>query len=141
MKSDTVHLTYGDGLCSIDIQDLENFHLQHGKVGTVTGVHPPSRFGEMAVEGDTVIHFEEKPQLSTGVINGGFFVFDKRLFDYLSTDEDCDFEFGPLQKVAHAGELKVRKHDGFWQCMDTLREREYLEKLWNSGKPPWKMWG
>ena len=141
IKSDIVHLTYGDGLCSIDIKDLENFHLQHGKVGTVTGVHPPSRFGEMAVEGDTVIHFEEKPQLSTGVINGGFFVFDKRLFDYLSTDEDCDFEFGPLQKVAHAGELKVRKHDGFWQCMDTLREREYLEKLWNSGKPPWKMWG
>jgi glucose-1-phosphate cytidylyltransferase len=94
----------------------------------------------MVIEGNAVIHFEEKPQLSTGVINGGFFVFNKKLFDYLSTDEDCDFEFGPLQKVAHAGELKVRKHDGFWQCMDTVRERDHLNNLWHADDPPWKIW-
>jgi glucose-1-phosphate cytidylyltransferase len=140
LKGDNIHLTYGDGLCSIDIEDLENYHLKHGKIGTVTGVHPPSRFGEMVIEGNTVRHFEEKPQLSTGVINGGFFVFNKKLFDYLSADENCDFEFGPLQKIASEGDLNVYKHNGFWQCMDTLREKEYLDKMWNDNAAPWKVW-
>lgn len=140
IKGDNIHLTYGDGLCSIDIKDLERFHLQHGKIGTVTGVHPPSRFGEMVIEGNAVRHFEEKPQLSTGVINGGFFVFNKKLFDYLSTDEDCDFEFGPLQKIASESSLNVYKYNGFWQCMDTVREKDYLNKLWNDSAAPWKVW-
>jgi glucose-1-phosphate cytidylyltransferase len=140
IKSSNFHVTYGDGLSNIDINRLEDFHIGHGKTGTVTGVHPPSRFGEMVVEGNTVIHFEEKPQLSTGVINGGFFVFNKKLFDYLSTDEDCDFEFGPLQKIASESGLKVYKYNGFWQCMDTVREKDYLNKLWNEGTPPWKVW-
>ncbi|MCP4265472.1 MAG: glucose-1-phosphate cytidylyltransferase [Candidatus Brocadiaceae bacterium] len=140
VKSENFHVTYGDGLCDINIKDLENYHVSHKKTGTVTGVHPPSRFGEMSIEGDTVTHFEEKPQLSTGRINGGFFVFNRHLFEYLSTDEDCDFEFGPLQKIARAGELKVRKHDGFWQCMDTVRERDYLNNLWHSDDSPWKIW-
>jgi glucose-1-phosphate cytidylyltransferase len=140
VKSDNFHLTYGDGLSNVNIKEVEKFHLQHGKIGTVTGVHPPSRFGEMLIDGDSVIHFEEKPQLSSGIINGGFFVFDRRLFNYLTEDENCDFEFGPLQEIASKGELKVFKYNGFWQCMDTIRERDYLNKLWDSGDPPWKTW-
>jgi len=141
VKSDVFHLTYGDGVSDIDIKELERFHLLHGETGTVTGVHPPSRFGEMLIDGDTVTHFEEKPQLSSGIINGGFFVFDKRLFNYLAPDESCDFEFGPLQEIASEGKLKVFKYNGFWQCMDTIRDKDYLNKLWDSGNPPWKTWG
>ncbi|MFQ5714760.1 MAG: glucose-1-phosphate cytidylyltransferase [Candidatus Scalinduaceae bacterium] len=140
VNSDNFHLTYGDGVSNINISDLEQFHLRQGKIGTVTGVHPPSRFGEMVIDGETVTHFEEKPQLSTGIINGGFFIFNKKLFNYLSSDENCDFEFGPLQKIALEGELKVYKYNGFWQCMDTVREKDYLDKLWNSGEAPWKVW-
>lgn len=139
VRSDIFHLTYGDGVSNINIKELERFHLSHGTVGTVTGVHPPSRFGEMLIDGDTVTHFEEKPQLSSGIINGGFFVFDKRLFNYLSPDESCDFEFGPLQKIASEGKLKVFKYNGFWQCMDTIRDKDYLNRLWDSGNPPWKI--
>lgn len=137
VKSDVFHITYGDGLSNVNIKNLEQFHLKHGKVGTVTGVHPPSRFGEMLLKNDTVIHFEEKPQLKSGIINGGFFVFDRRLFNYLTTDDGCDFEFGPLQKLASEGELKSYIYEGFWQCMDTGRDKDYLNKLWDSGDPPW----
>jgi len=140
IKGDNFHLTYGDGVSSVNLSELEKFHIKQGKIGTVTGVHPPSRFGEMLIEGDNVIHFEEKPQLSTGIINGGFFVFNRKFFDYLISDDKCDFEFGPLQKIASEGELKVFKYDGFWQCMDTARERDYLNNLWESGLPPWKIW-
>ncbi|HHT9159094.1 MAG TPA: glucose-1-phosphate cytidylyltransferase [Candidatus Brocadiaceae bacterium] len=140
IKSDNFHLTYGDGVSDINIGELEQFHLKHKKIGTVTGVHPPSRFGEMLIDKDTVIHFEEKPQLNAGIINGGFFVFGTKLFDYLTSDENCDFEFGPLQAIASKKELKVFKYNGFWQCMDTIRERDYLEKLWDSGNAPWKTW-
>ena len=140
VKSDNFHLTYGDGVSNINLNELDRFHMKHGKIGTITGVHPPSRFGEMVIEGDNVIHFEEKPQLSTGIINGGFFVFNRKFFDYLASDDKCDFEFGPLQRIASEKELKVFKHDGFWQCMDTIRERDYLNSLWESGSPPWKVW-
>lgn len=140
VKSDNFHLTYGDGVSNVNLNELDRFHMKHGNVGTITGVHPPSRFGEMVIEGDNVIHFEEKPQLSTGIINGGFFVFNRKFFDYLTSDDKCDFEFGPLQKIASEKELKVFKHDGFWQCMDTIRERDYLNSLWESGLPPWKIW-
>lgn len=140
VKSDNFHLTYGDGVSNVNLNELDRFHMKHGNIGTITGVHPPSRFGEMVIEGDNVIHFEEKPQLSTGIINGGFFVFNRKFFDYLTSDDKCDFEFGPLQKIASEEELKVFKHDGFWQCMDTIRERDYLNSLWESGLPPWKIW-
>lgn len=140
VQSDIFHLTYGDGVSSVDVSELERFHCKHGKTGTVTGVHPPSRFGEMILAGDTVVHFEEKPQLSTGIINGGFFVFNRKIFDYLSVNDLCDFEFGPLQSLASNGELNVYRYDGFWQCMDTIRDRDYLNKLWDSGSPPWKTW-
>ena len=133
-------LTYGDGLADVDLKALLAFHEGHGKLGTVTGVRPPSRFGEMVLDGSTVQSFEEKPQLATGVINGGFFVFEPGLLDYLSTDEECDLEFGALQKLAAEGELQVFRHDGFWQPMDNVRERNNLEKLWNRGDAPWKVW-
>ena len=139
VKSDNFHLTYGDGVSNVNLNELDRFHMKHGNIGTITGVHPPSRFGEMLIEGDNVIHFEEKPQLSTGIINGGFFVFNRKFFDYLTADDKCDFEFGPLQKIASEKELKVFKHDGFWQCMDTIRERDYLNSLWELGSPPWKI--
>jgi glucose-1-phosphate cytidylyltransferase len=140
VRGDVFHLTYGDGLSDVNINALERFHEAHGKTGTITGVHPPSRFGEMVIDGDTVRRFEEKPQLSTGMINGGFFVFDRRVFSYLSQDEACDFEFGPLQKLAADEQLKAYKYDGFWQCMDTIRDKDYLNRLWETGSPPWKTW-
>ncbi len=133
-------LTYGDGVGTMDMQALYRFHCSHGAVGTVTGVRPPSRFGEMRLEGDRVTTFEEKPQLSQSIINGGFFVFRRDFLDRLTEDDDCDFEFGPLQQLAHDGQLRVHTHDGFWQCMDNIREREYLEKLWHTGRAPWKIW-
>jgi glucose-1-phosphate cytidylyltransferase len=140
VQSENFHLTYGDGVSCLNIEKLEEYHSRHGKVGTVTGVHPPSRFGEIILDGDTVVHFEEKPQLSTGIINGGYFMFNRKLFNYLDASEECDFEFGALQKIALAGELKVHKYGGFWQCMDTIRERDHLNKLWESGNPMWKIW-
>jgi glucose-1-phosphate cytidylyltransferase len=140
IASDNFHLTYGDGVCGVNINELEEFHERHGKIGTVTGVHPPSRFGEMVCKDDIVTHFEEKPQLSTGLINGGYFIFKKELLNSIISDTGCDFEFGPLQKLASEGELKAYKFNGFWQCMDTIRERDYLNTLWESGTPPWKCW-
>lgn len=133
-------LTYGDGLADIDLAALLRFHEGHGHLGTVTGVRPPSRFGEMLLEGDRVVSFEEKPQLATGVINGGFFVFEPGFLDYLTPDEDCDLEFGSLQRLSADGELRMYRHEGFWQCMDNVRERDYLESLWDSGCAPWKAW-
>ncbi|TYQ12805.1 UNVERIFIED_CONTAM: glucose-1-phosphate cytidylyltransferase [Acetivibrio alkalicellulosi] len=131
-------LTYGDGICDIDIKKLIEFHKSHGKIGTVTGVRPPSRFGELIIDGDKVVSFNEKPQTSEGRINGGFFVFNKEFFNYLSIDENCILEREPLEKLAADGQLIMYKHDGFWQCMDTLRDMEYLEKLWQNDNCPWR---
>ena len=138
--ADRFHLTYGDGVADIDIAALDAFHIAHDGLGTVSAVRPPSRFGEMVIEGDRVRRFEEKPQLASGFINGGYFVFDRAFLDYLSPDEDCDLEFGALQKLAEDGALRVRPHEGFWQCMDTARERDYLEALWARGEAPWRVW-
>ena len=138
IKNDNFMITYGDGVADIDIKNLYDFHKKHNKKGTLTAVRPPSRFGEIEIEGDKVKHFEEKPQLGKGYINGGFFVFKKEFFDYLTPD--CNFEFGPLEKLAKNEELHSYKHDGFWQCMDNVRERDYLNKLWNTNKAHWKVW-
>jgi glucose-1-phosphate cytidylyltransferase len=138
VKSENFHLTYGDGVSNVNIKKLFNFHKSHKGIGTVTAVRPPSRFGEIKISGNKVTHFEEKPQLGTGYINGGFFVFKKDFFDFL--DRDCDFEFGPLEKLAKKGGLYSFKHDGFWQCMDNVRERDYLSSLWNENKAKWKVW-
>lgn len=137
IKSDNFMLTYGNGLSDVDITALYNFHIGHGKTGTVTGVFPLSLFGELMVEQDRVSLFAEKPQVSSGLINGGFFVFKRDIFNYLTDDVNCDFEFGPLEKLAAAGGLMAYRHEGKWQCMDTYRDTQYLNKLWKEGKAFW----
>ncbi|MFA5844982.1 MAG: glucose-1-phosphate cytidylyltransferase [Coriobacteriia bacterium] len=140
LEGDRFHLTYGDGVGDVDITALDEYHRSHGRLGTVTAVRPPSRFGEMRLDGDRVVSFEEKPQMGTGLINGGFFVLDRSFLDRLTPDEDCDLEFGALQTLAADDQLRVWRHDGFWQCMDTARERDALEKAWRAGEAPWKVW-
>ncbi|MCX7747424.1 MAG: glucose-1-phosphate cytidylyltransferase [Clostridia bacterium] len=140
IHSDCFMLTYGDGVCDVDINELVKFHKSHGKIGTVTGVHPPSRFGELILDGSQVVKFNEKPQTTEGRINGGYFIFNKEFFKYLSDDESCILEKDPLETLANDGELMMFRHDGFWQCMDTLRDMEYLERLWEQKNCPWKKW-
>lgn len=135
-------LTYGDGLADIDIKALVEFHKSHGKMVTVSGVHPAGRFGEMELsEGGSVISFAEKPQVSEGRINGGFFVMRRDFIDrYLSEEPDLILEQAPLSQCAKDGELVSFNHDGFWQPMDTYREYRMLNKLWTERKAPWKVW-
>lgn len=140
IKSDRFMLTYGDGLANIDLRKLLQFHREHGRLVTVTGVRPPSRFGEMNVDGGIVRHFDEKPQISEGMVNGGFFVCERTFLDYLSADESCVLEQDPLRQVAADGQLAAYDHDGFWQCMDTYREWQMLTHLWESKQAPWKVW-
>jgi glucose-1-phosphate cytidylyltransferase len=130
-------LTYGDGVCDVDIGHLLEFHRRHGKVGTVTGVRPPSRFGELVVKDRRVAEFSEKPQIRQGYINGGFFVFKKDFFKYLPTADDLILEKKPLENLARDRELMVYEHDGFWQCMDTYRDYKLLNDLWSAGQTPW----
>ena len=131
-------VTYGDGVSDINIKKLVEFHKSHRKTITITGVHPPARFGELIEKDGRVISFEEKPQVSVGLINGGFMVFNRKLMDYLT--EDCDFEFGPLEKLAKSGDVMVYKHMGEWECMDHERDVVHLNKLWNEKKAFWKVW-
>ncbi|OAS20741.1 glucose-1-phosphate cytidylyltransferase [Paenibacillus oryzisoli] len=140
IKGDVFMLTYGDGVCNVDINRLLDFHYSHGKIGTVTGVRPPSRFGELLLDGEKVESFSEKPQTSEGRINGGFFIFNREIFNYVSEDEDCIFEREPLERLSEDNELMMYRHDGFWQCMDTLRDMQYLEKLWQEKNTPWNVW-
>tara|TARA_Y100000590_G_scaffold346139_1_gene396267 strand:- start:28887 stop:29666 length:780 start_codon:yes stop_codon:yes gene_type:complete len=141
IKSDQFHLTYGDGLADVDINKLVKYHKSHNCTGTVTAVRPPSRFGELQInDDDSVIGLEEKPQMGKGLINGGFFIFNKKIFSYLSEDEDCDFEFGPLQKLVEDSQLKAFQHSGFWQCMDNVRERDFLDKQVKTNSAPWMKW-
>jgi glucose-1-phosphate cytidylyltransferase len=140
VDTDRFMLTYGDGLASIDVRRLLDFHTSQGKLVTVTGVHPPSRFGEMHVRGGVVSSFDEKPQISGGLVNGGFFVCERGFFDYLSDDDDCVLEHEPLRRAAVDGQLAAYAHDGFWQCMDTYREWQLLNRMWESNAPPWRVW-
>lgn len=140
IKSEIFMLTYGDGVADINIRELVDFHISHKRIGTVTGVHPPSRFGELSIDNKKVKAFTEKPNLDEGHISGGFFVFDRRIFDYVTEDENCRFEKEPLEKLAKDGELMVYTHNGFWQCMDTLRDMQFLNTLWKQKKAPWKVW-
>ena len=132
-------LTYGDGVADIDINALLAFHRSHGKLATVTGVNRASRFGELKIDGNKVLAFNEKPEMNSDFVNAGFFVFNRRIFDYLSADDDCDLEKGALEKIASEGELMVYRHAGSWACMDTLRDMDYLNKLWNENKAFWKI--
>lgn len=130
-------VTYGDGLGNVDIRALVDFHKSHGRLATVTAVHPPSRFGAMAIQQDQVVEFSEKPQ--EGWINGGFFVFEPALFELLEDDRTV-LEREPLETLANQGQLMAFRHAGFWQPMDTVREKQVLEELWASEAPPWKTW-
>ncbi len=129
-------VTYGDGLGDIDLTALEAFHRSHGRLATVTAVRPPARFGALALDGSHVVEFAEKPQADEGWINGGFFVFEPGIFDYL--DEGVPLERQPLERLAADRQLIAFRHEGFWQPMDTLRERQLLEALWQSGEAPWQ---
>ncbi len=133
-------VTYGDGLAKVDINALLEFHNSHGNLATITGINPASRFGELRIKGHQVEAFHEKPKETDGLINGGFFVFNRDIFDYLSSDDDCDLEVDVLEKIAAAGQLMVFRHLGFWACMDTFRDMEYLNKLWAEEKAEWKVW-
>ncbi len=137
IDSDTFMLTYGDGLANVNIECLIKYHKSHGKIGTMTGVHPSSRFGELVVKDSRIEKFAEKPQTTSGIINGGFFVFNRSFFDYLKGDENCILEREPLETLASDGELMIYPHEGFWQCVDTYRELEQLNNLWKSANPPW----
>jgi len=140
LDSETNMLTYGDGLADIDLNKLLAFHKSHNKIVTITGVHRPSRFGELVEEGGKVRSFAEKPQFSKGLINGGFMVFNRGMLDYLTEDEDCDFEIGPLENLAKAGQVMVYLHEGSWDCMDHERDVAYLNQLWKENKAFWKVW-
>jgi len=132
-------LTYGDGVADIDINALLTFHQQHGKAATLTATYPPGRFGALHLEGDRITHFQEKPMGDGAVINGGFFVLEPKIFSYLKDDQTI-WEQDPLQQLALDGELMAYTHKSFWQPMDTLRDKDYLNQLWDSGKAPWKVW-
>jgi len=131
-------LTYGDGVADIDVHELVKFHKSHGKMVTVSAVHPGARFGELEIDEGKVFSFKEKRQMAQGWINGGFFVIEPEFFDFIDGDKTI-LEKEPLEKVAEIGELMAYRHDGFWQCMDTKRDRDMLEKLWASGNAPWKV--
>jgi len=134
--NDSFMLTYGDGVSDVDINQLIKYHKSHGKIATLTAVRPPVRFGELLIDQNKVLEFAEKPQAAKGWINGGFFVFNKEIFNYIEGD-DIMLEREPLEKLSRIGELMAFKHNGFWQCMDTIREKEILENLIASNYAPW----
>lgn len=138
--SEPFMLTYGDGVGDIDLCELLRHHQASGKTATLTGVQPGGRYGVLQLEGQTVVGFREKVAEDGGWINGGFMVMEPEVFDLLSAEEDCILEREPMQTLAQTGRLGVYKHAGFWQCMDTQRDKGRLEGLWNSGSAPWKVW-
>jgi glucose-1-phosphate cytidylyltransferase len=140
VDADEFMLTYGDGIGDVDLTSLVDFHRRHDRVGTVTGVHPTSRYGEMRVEGTDVVEFNEKPTVAEGFVSGGFFMFKREFFDFLSPAVDLFLEAEPLQRLAAKGEMAVHPHDGFWMGMDTYREYTLLNELWNADRAPWKCW-
>lgn len=137
LSGGTFMVTYGDGVSNVSLQAVLDFHKAHGKIATITAVRPPSRFGGLVFEGDLVKEFSEKPQIGEGWINGGYMVLEPAVFDYLSGD-DSILEVDALERLASENQLAAFRHEGFWQCMDTLREKKILENLWQSGRAPWK---
>ncbi len=138
ISDDNFILTYGDGLCDVNIKKLVKFHKKHKKISTVTAVHPPGRFGNLDIKKNTVTSFNEKHQLAESWINGGFFVFKKEIFKYLKSSNTV-LELEPMKNLSKKKQLMAFKHNGFWQCMDTLREKVFLDKLWKKN-PIWKRW-
>jgi glucose-1-phosphate cytidylyltransferase len=139
ITGDTFLLTYGDGLINSDINKSVAFHKKTGKIATLTAVQPASRFGDLSIKGSLVTEFREKAARQGSFINGGFFVMDKRISQYL-TDDKCVLEQGPLNQLADEGQMAAFQHTGFWQCMDTYREQQFLTEMWNTGNAPWKIW-
>lgn len=139
LQDEPFMVTYGDGVSNIDLKALESFHKNHGRIATVTAVRPPARFGGLLFNGDLVTDFTEKPQIGEGWINGGFLVLNPEVFEYL-IDDKSSLESNALENLADDGELVAYKHGDFWQCMDTLRDKRFLESLWQEGKAPWKVW-
>ena len=135
----TFMLTWGDGVSNVHLPSLIEFHRSHGKIATVTAVRPPARYGHMKFDGDRVAAFEEKPQTAEGWINGAFFVLEPEVFDYISGDMEM-FEHAPMQRLAEDGQLMAYRHEGFWAAMDTLRDKQVLQNLWESGERPWATW-
>jgi len=139
MGKGTFMLTWGDGVSDVDLDALLAYHRSHGKLATLTTVRPPARFGHIEFEGDQVTTFTEKPQTAEGWINGAFFVLEPEIFDYIEGD-DTQWEKEPLERLAADGQLMAYRHTSFWQCMDTIRDKLLLEKLWQEGDAPWKTW-
>ncbi len=141
--NETFMLTYGDGVANINLRELLDFHRRHGKIATITAVRPPARFGGIIFDpsdkNGRILRFTEKPQIGEGWINGGFMVFEPAVFDYIK-DDNTSLEAYVLEKLAEDGQLCAFKHEGFWQCMDTIRDKNLLEKLWESGEALWKIW-
>lgn len=140
LDEDVNLLTYGDGLANINIEKLIDFHKANHKMITLSGVHPPARFGELETSGETLISFKEKAQTSVGLINGGYMVFHRALLNHLTTEDSCDLEYGVFETLADKGEIAVYKHDGLWICMDNERDMNYINKLWKENKAFWKVW-
>jgi glucose-1-phosphate cytidylyltransferase len=139
LEGGTFLATYGDGVADIDVSALVAFHRSHGKLATITAVRPPARFGSLELDGDRVAAFSEKPAVGEGWINGGFFAFEPPVLDLMTSDQTV-LERDPLERLALDGQLMAYRHPGFWQPMDTLREKRLLEQLWQEGKAPWKVW-
>jgi glucose-1-phosphate cytidylyltransferase len=138
--SDIFLCTYGDGVADLDVTALVDFHRSHGRLATVTGVRPPSRFGELVIDDGRVESFAEKPLTGGGLVSGGFFVFDRSVLDRLDADPACVLEREPLESLARDGELCVYDHEGYWQCADTVRDVDHLRALWDAGDAPWRVW-
>jgi glucose-1-phosphate cytidylyltransferase len=139
LNDNTFMVTYGDGVSDVNLQELLRFHQSHGRIATVTAVRPPARFGGLIFDGDLVADFTEKPQIGEGWINGGFLVFNPEIFGYLEGDQSS-LEADALEQLAKNGQLAAYRHDNFWQCMDTLRDKRLLESLWQQEEAPWKTW-
>jgi glucose-1-phosphate cytidylyltransferase len=139
LGNETFMLTWGDGVADVDLNALLAFHRSHGKLATLTAVRPTARFGRLELEGNQIAEFSEKPQTGEGWINGAFFVLEPGIFDYIAGD-DTQWEKEPLEQLAKDGQLMAYLHDGFWQCMDTLREKQLLQGMWDGGDAPWKVW-
>ncbi len=137
--NETFMLTWGDGVSDVNLDELVKFHKSHGKLATVTAVRPTARFGHLVFDGDKVVEFSEKPQTAEGWINGAFFVLEPEVMEYIDGD-DTQFEREPMERLAAEGQLIAYRHSGFWQCMDTLRDKILLQDLWDSGNPPWQTW-
>lgn len=140
LDGQTFAATYGDGVSNVDLSAVLAFHRRQAAQATLTGVHPPSRFGELELEGSRVLQFSEKPATSQGLISGGFFFFEPKFLDLVEEGDACVLERSPLEQCARAGQLHVYEHHGYWQCMDTYRDWLELQKRWDSGRPEWKVW-